>query len=153
MASYAATLAPDAGQAAAAGALPRTSCPPSSSAAAAAVVGAIVAEISTGTTGGIGRLIIEYSRQAQTDPAKVYTAMLGAALLGLAFVGAGRVCSTGCCPRRRRPEEAVVNPDRTAGGRRRARRRRQGLQPRRADEVTALDRRRPARRARASSCR
>jgi NitT/TauT family transport system permease protein len=46
-------------------------------------VGAVVGEISTGTRGGIGRLIIEYSREATSDPAKVYTAMLGAALLGL----------------------------------------------------------------------
>jgi len=49
----------------------------------AAVVGAVVGEISTGTKGGIGRLIIEYSREATSDPAKVYTAMFGAALLGL----------------------------------------------------------------------
>jgi NitT/TauT family transport system permease protein len=52
-------------------------------AGAAAVVGAVVGEISTGTRGGIGRLIIEYSREATSDPAKVYTAMLGAAVLGL----------------------------------------------------------------------
>jgi NitT/TauT family transport system permease protein len=52
-------------------------------AGAAAVVGAVVGEISMGTRGGIGRLVIEYSREATTDPAKVYTAMLGAALLGL----------------------------------------------------------------------
>jgi NitT/TauT family transport system permease protein len=52
-------------------------------AGAAAVVGAVVGEISTGTRGGIGRLIIEYAREATSDPAKVYTAMLGAALLGL----------------------------------------------------------------------
>ena len=57
-------------------------------AGAAAVVGAVVGEISTGTRGGIGRLIIEYSREATTDPAKVYTAMLGAALLGLLVAGA-----------------------------------------------------------------
>jgi NitT/TauT family transport system permease protein len=56
-------------------------------AGAAAVVGAVVGEISTGTRGGIGRLVIEYSRDATTDPAKVYTAMTGAALLGL-FVAA-----------------------------------------------------------------
>jgi NitT/TauT family transport system permease protein len=56
-------------------------------AGAAAVVGAVVGEISTGTRGGIGRLIIEYSREATTDPAKVYTAMLGASLLGLVVVG------------------------------------------------------------------
>ena len=53
-------------------------------AAASSVVGAIVAEISTGTRGGIGRLIIQYSQQATGDPAKVYTAIIGAALLGLA---------------------------------------------------------------------
>lgn len=53
-------------------------------AGAAAVVGAVVGEISTGTRGGIGRLVIEYSREATADPAKVYTAMIGAALLGLA---------------------------------------------------------------------
>jgi NitT/TauT family transport system permease protein len=56
-------------------------------AAAAAIVGAIVAEISTGTRGGIGRLIIEYSREATTDPAKVYTAIIGAAALGLVVAG------------------------------------------------------------------
>lgn len=57
-------------------------------AGAAAVVGAVVGEISTGTRGGVGRLIIEYSREATSDPAKVYTAMLGAALLGLLVAGA-----------------------------------------------------------------
>lgn len=57
-------------------------------AGAAAVVGAVVGEISTGTRGGIGRLVIEYSREATTDPAKVYTAMVGAAVLGLAVAGA-----------------------------------------------------------------
>jgi NitT/TauT family transport system permease protein len=56
-------------------------------AGAAAVVGAVVGEISTGTRGGIGRLILEYSREATSDPAKVYTAMLGAALLGLVVAG------------------------------------------------------------------
>jgi NitT/TauT family transport system permease protein len=57
-------------------------------AGAAAVVGAVVGEISTGTRGGIGRLVIEYSREATSDPAKVYTAMLGAALLGLVVAAA-----------------------------------------------------------------
>jgi NitT/TauT family transport system permease protein len=47
------------------------------------VVGAIVAEISTGTRGGIGRLIIEYAQSATGDPAKPFTALLGAALLGV----------------------------------------------------------------------
>ncbi len=56
-------------------------------AAASAVVGAIVAEISTGIRGGIGRLVIEYSREATSDPAKVWTAFTGAALLGLVVAG------------------------------------------------------------------
>src|SRR5262245_42885011 len=55
--------------------------------AAAAIVGAVVAEISTGTKGGIGRLIIEYSREATSDPVKVFTAVLGSAFLGLAVAG------------------------------------------------------------------
>jgi NitT/TauT family transport system permease protein len=52
-------------------------------AAAASVVGVVVAEISTGQRGGIGRLVIEYGRQATSDPEKVYTAVFGAAVLGL----------------------------------------------------------------------
>ena len=41
-------------------------------AAAAAVIGAIVAEISTGTRGGIGRLIIEYAQAATVTVAHVH---------------------------------------------------------------------------------
>lgn len=55
--------------------------------AAAAVVGVVVAEISTGARGGIGRLVIEYGRQATADPEKVYSAVFGAAVLGLAMTG------------------------------------------------------------------
>lgn len=55
--------------------------------AAASVVGVVVAEISTGLRGGIGRLIIEYGRQATSDPAKVYTAVFGAGVLGLTMAG------------------------------------------------------------------
>jgi len=57
-------------------------------AAAAAVIGAIVAEISTGTRGGIGRLIIEYAQAATGDPSRMYTAILGAAVLGLVAAAA-----------------------------------------------------------------
>jgi NitT/TauT family transport system permease protein len=56
-------------------------------AAAAAVVGTIVAEISVGLEGGIGRLIITYAQQATGDPARVYAPILGAALMGLLAVG------------------------------------------------------------------
>jgi NitT/TauT family transport system permease protein len=75
-------------------------------AAAASIVGAVVAEISTGTKGGIGRLIIEYSREATSDPAKVWTAMLGAAVLGLAV--AGLVSLIDLAFMRNRPHEEVV---------------------------------------------
>lgn len=52
-------------------------------AAAASIVGAIVAEISSGMAGGIGRLILDYFQKATGDPARVFTAFLGAAALGL----------------------------------------------------------------------
>lgn len=51
--------------------------------AAAAVVGTVVAQISTGDRGGIGRLIIEYAREASSQPAKVYVAVIGAVVVGL----------------------------------------------------------------------
>ena len=51
--------------------------------AAAAVVGTVVAEISTGVRGGIGRMLIEYARQITSQPAKVYVAVFGAIALGL----------------------------------------------------------------------
>jgi NitT/TauT family transport system permease protein len=56
-------------------------------AAAASVVGAIVAEISIGLPGGIGRLIITYAQQATGDPARVYAPIIGAAIMGLIAVG------------------------------------------------------------------
>jgi NitT/TauT family transport system permease protein len=57
-------------------------------AAAAAVVGTLVAEISTGLSGGIGRLIISYAQGATGDPAKVFAPIAGAAVMGLVAVGA-----------------------------------------------------------------
>jgi NitT/TauT family transport system permease protein len=74
-------------------------------AATASVIGVVVAEISTGLAGGIGRLIIEYARQATSDPAKVYTAVFGAAALGLAM--AGLVALADVWLMRNRPREAV----------------------------------------------
>jgi NitT/TauT family transport system permease protein len=76
-------------------------------AAAASIVGAVVAEISTGTKGGIGRLIIEYSREATSDPAKVWTAMLGAAALGLAVAGLVALIDLAFM-RSRPPQESVA---------------------------------------------
>ena len=77
-------------------------------AGAAAVVGAVVGEISTGTRGGIGRLVIEYSREATSDPAKVYTAMLGAALLGLVVAGLVSLLEVPLMRHRRRVEVATL---------------------------------------------
>jgi NitT/TauT family transport system permease protein len=51
--------------------------------AAASVVGTVVAEISTGVRGGIGRLMVEYARETTSQPAKVYVAVFGAIALGL----------------------------------------------------------------------
>jgi NitT/TauT family transport system permease protein len=73
--------------------------------ATASVVGVVVAEISTGLAGGIGRLIIEYAREATADPAKVYTAVFGAAALGLLM--AGMVAIADLMLMRNRPREAV----------------------------------------------
>jgi NitT/TauT family transport system permease protein len=74
-------------------------------AASAAVVGVVVAEISTGLRGGLGRLILEYAREATSDPAKVYTALFGAAALGLAM--AGFVAVLDLVMTRNRPKEAT----------------------------------------------
>jgi NitT/TauT family transport system permease protein len=74
--------------------------------AAAAVVGTVVAEISTGLKGGIGRLIIEYSREATADPAKVFTAVFGAVALGLAM--AGLIAVVDLVVSRNRPKELTA---------------------------------------------
>ena len=75
-------------------------------AANAAVVGTVVAEISTGLRGGIGRLVLEYMREATGDPAKVYTAVLGASVMGLAM--AALVASTEKLVMRNRRAGAVA---------------------------------------------
>jgi NitT/TauT family transport system permease protein len=74
--------------------------------AAAAVVGTVVAEISTGVRGGIGRLIIEYSREATSQPAKVYVAVFGAIALGL--IAAGLVTLLDVAVSRNLPKEEVA---------------------------------------------
>jgi NitT/TauT family transport system permease protein len=72
----------------------------------AAVVGAIVAELSTGLKGGIGRLIIEYMRESTGDPAKVFTAVFGAAALGLTM--AGLIALIDMSVSRNRPKELAA---------------------------------------------
>ncbi|KAA9133928.1 ABC transporter permease [Microbacterium caowuchunii] len=61
--------------------------------AAGAIVGAVVAEVSTGLQGGIGRILIQYAGQASGDPAKPWGPIFGAVLLGL--VAAGSVALLG----------------------------------------------------------
>jgi len=74
--------------------------------ASGSVVGVVVAEISTGLKGGIGRLIIEYAREATADPAKVFTAVFGAAALGLTM--AGLVALVDLVVLRNRPKEVAA---------------------------------------------
>ena len=55
--------------------------------AANAVVGAVVAEVSTGLQGGIGRLLIQFAGQASGDPEKAWGPIFGAIVLGLVAAG------------------------------------------------------------------
>lgn len=57
-------------------------------AAAAAVIGTVVAEVSIGLRGGIGRLVIEYAQSASGDPAKPWAPIFGAVAIGLVAAGA-----------------------------------------------------------------
>ena len=47
-----------------------------------AVIGTVVAEVSIGLRGGIGRLVIEYAQAAGGDPAKPWAPIIGAIVLG-----------------------------------------------------------------------
>lgn len=74
--------------------------------AANAVIGAVVAEVSTGLQGGIGRILIQFAGQASGDPAKAWGPIFGAILLGL--VAAGSVALLGALLRNyRRGEETA----------------------------------------------
>jgi len=55
-------------------------------AATASVIGVIVSEISTGVR-GVGFAALTYAQKATSDPAQVYTAVFGAATLGLLMFG------------------------------------------------------------------
>ena len=75
-------------------------------AATLSVVGVIVSEISTGIRGGIGRAVISYQQASTGDPTKVYSAVFGAAALGLALFGLVVVFDV--IVMRKRPQEEVV---------------------------------------------
>ncbi len=75
--------------------------------ASASVIGVVVAELSTGLAGGVGRLIIEYSRESTSDPAKVFTAVFAAAALGLAMAGLVGLIDL-VASRNRRPKDVLA---------------------------------------------
>ncbi|NYF11289.1 NitT/TauT family transport system permease protein [Leifsonia sp. AK011] len=56
-------------------------------AAASAVVGAVVAEVSIGMRGGIGRMLIQLAGQGSSDPAAPWGPVFGSIALGLVAVG------------------------------------------------------------------
>jgi NitT/TauT family transport system permease protein len=72
-------------------------------AAASAVIGTVVAEVSIGLRGGIGRLILDYAQAAGGDPAKPWAPIFGAVLIGL--IAAGFVSLIGLGLRRYRRSE------------------------------------------------
>ena len=71
---------------------------------ASAIIGTVVAEVSTGARGGIGRLIVEYAQSGSSDPAKAWAPIAGAVVLGL--VAAGLVALAGLMLRNYRRAEA-----------------------------------------------
>jgi NitT/TauT family transport system permease protein len=75
-------------------------------AAASAVIGTVVAEVSIGLRGGVGRLVIEYAQAAGGDPAKPWAPIFGAVAVGL--VAAGFVALLGLALRRYRRSEVAA---------------------------------------------
>jgi NitT/TauT family transport system permease protein len=75
-------------------------------AAASAVIGTVVAEVSIGLRGGVGRLVIEYAQAAGGDPAKPWAPIFGAVAVGL--VAAGFVALLGLVLRPYRRSEVAV---------------------------------------------
>jgi NitT/TauT family transport system permease protein len=57
-------------------------------AAASAVIGVVVAEVSIGLKGGLGRMVIDYAVAASGDPAKPWAPIFGAVAVGLVAAGA-----------------------------------------------------------------
>jgi NitT/TauT family transport system permease protein len=74
-------------------------------AAANAVLGAVVAEVSIGMRGGIGRMLIQLAGQGSSDPAAPWGPTFGSILLGL--VAAGAIAVLGLTLRNYRRGEAT----------------------------------------------
>lgn len=75
-------------------------------AAANAVLGAVVAEVSIGMRGGIGRMLIQFAGQASSDPAAPWGPTFGSIALGL--IAAGSVALIGLGLKRYRRGEATA---------------------------------------------
>lgn len=75
-------------------------------AAANAVVGAVVAEVSIGMRGGIGRMLIQLAGQGSSDPAAPWGPLFGSILLGL--IAAGSVALLGVGLKNYRRGEATA---------------------------------------------
>lgn len=72
-------------------------------AAASAVIGTVVAEVSIGLRGGIGRMIVEFAAAAGGDPGKPWAPIFGAVFVGL--LAAGLISLIGLTLRRFRRAE------------------------------------------------
>ena len=75
-------------------------------AAANAVIGAVVAEVSIGLDGGIGRLMLTYAQSSSGDPAKPFGPIFGA--IGVGLIAAGAVALLGVALRRWRRGEVAA---------------------------------------------
>ncbi|QEO10608.1 ABC transporter permease subunit [Protaetiibacter larvae] len=75
-------------------------------AAANAVLGAVVAEVSIGMRGGIGRMLIQFAGQASSDPAAPWGPLFGSIVLGL--IAAGSVALIGLWLKNYRRGEATA---------------------------------------------
>ncbi len=74
-------------------------------AATSAVIGAVVAEVSIGQPGGIGRLIVTFAQAGRADPVKAWPPIFGAVAIGL--IAAGVIALLGVVLRRYRRGEAA----------------------------------------------
>ena len=75
-------------------------------AAANAVIGTVVAEVSIGLRGGVGRMMIEYASASSGDPGKPWAPIFGAVLIGL--ISAGLVAAIGLALKKYRRGEVVA---------------------------------------------
>ena len=75
-------------------------------AAASAVIGTVVAEVSIGLRGGVGRMMIEYASASSGDPGKPWAPIFGAVAIGL--IAAGLVAAIGLGLRKYRRGEVAA---------------------------------------------